>query len=118
MEKKSVINLTKFKTTAELQCFGVVDIHSWKQFQEIRNILFFPTPPSRDEVIKRAERLAAIALDESLKTGAKDVLVACPPWMMQSVCSELIYHGLRPLVSFTKNTSVDSREVVSLVPAA
>lgn len=44
---KQVINLTKFKATADLERFGVKDLRSWKEFQEIRNLLYFPLPPTR-----------------------------------------------------------------------
>ncbi|MCT9634096.1 hypothetical protein [Pseudomonas aeruginosa] len=42
-----VVNLTKFKTTRELEAFGVRDLTSWKEFQEIRSLLFFPVLPTR-----------------------------------------------------------------------
>lgn len=113
-----VINLTKFKATAELERFGVRDLRSWNEFQEIRNLLFFPLPPTQEQVAKRVERLAAIAVKESEKTGATTVLVSCPPWMMQSLCRELIYFNLTPVVSFTKKTTDEGLSVVALVQAA
>lgn len=113
-----VINLTKFKATAELERFGVQDLSSWKEFQEIRNLLFFPNPPTQDVVTQRVERLGAIALKEANKTGSSSVLVSCPPWMMKALCSELIYLNLKPVVSFTKRTTEDGLSVISLVAAA
>ncbi|SIQ99597.1 hypothetical protein [Aquipseudomonas alcaligenes] len=113
-----VINLTKFKATAELERFGVRDLRSWSEFQEIRNLLFFPAPPTQEQVAKRVERLAAIAVKESEKTGATTVLVSCPPWMMQPLCRELIYFNLTPVVSFTKKTNDEGLSVVALVNAA
>ena len=44
-----VINLTKFKATADLERFGVMDLRSWKEFQEIRNLLYFPLPPTQEQ---------------------------------------------------------------------
>lgn len=117
MEKR-VINLTKFKATAELERFGVHDLSSWKEFQEIRNLLFFPTPPTRDIVAQRVERLGEIALKEAKKSGSDSVLVSCPPWMMQALCSELVYLNLKPVVSFTKKTTEDGLSIISLVAAA
>ncbi|WP_432780613.1 hypothetical protein QZH44_30385 (plasmid) [Pseudomonas corrugata] len=113
-----VVNLTKFKTTSELESFGVRDLTSWKEFQEIRNLLFFPVLPNKESVAKRVERLSEIALAEAKKSGATAVLVGCPPWMMHSLCAELIYHGLTPVVSFTKKTSEDRLSVIDLVAAA
>ncbi|WP_137887445.1 hypothetical protein [Pseudomonas sp. 2FE] len=118
MDNKPVINLTKFKTTGELEGFGVRDLSSWKEFQEIRNLLFFPVLPNKESVAKRVERLSEIALAEAKKTGATTVLVSCPPWMMHSLCAELIYHNLTPVVSFTKKTNEDSMSVIDLVTAA
>lgn len=53
-----VVNLTKFKTTRELESFGVCDLTSWKEFQEIRNLLFFPVLPNKESIAKRVMRLA------------------------------------------------------------
>lgn len=116
--ENTVINLTKFKATSELERFGVQDLSSWKEFQEIRNLLFFPNPPTQDVVAQRVERLTAIALKEAKKTGSTQILVSCPPWMMQALCSELVYHNLRPVVSFTKKTNEEGLAVISLVAAA
>lgn len=116
--KKHVINLTKFKATAELERFGVQDLTSWKEFQEIRNLLYFPTPPTQDIVRQRVERLGEIALKEANKNSADSVLVSCPPWMMQALCRELLYHNLLPVVSFTKRTNDEGLSVIDLVAAA
>lgn len=118
MEKQHVINLTKFKATAEMERFGVRDLSDWKQFQEIRDLLYFPTPPSPEIITSRVERLGEIALQEAKKTGAIDVLVACPPWMNATLCRELLYHGLKPVVSFTKKNLEQGHVLVSLVAAA
>lgn len=116
--EKPVVNLTKFKATAELERFGVQDLTSWKEFQEIRNLLYFPIPPTQELVTQRAERLGEIALKEANKSGSDSVLVACPPWMMQALCSELLYLNLKPVVSFTKKTNEDGLAIISLVAAA
>src|SRR3546814_11841920 len=71
-----VVNLTKFKTTRELEAFGVRDLTSWKEFQEIRSLLFFPVLPTKESVAKRVERLGEIALAEAKKSGATTVLVS------------------------------------------
>ncbi len=113
-----VINLTKFKTTVDLERFGVMDLRSWKEFQEIRNLLYFPLPPTQEQVALRVERLAQIACQESKKTGATSVLVSCPPWMMLSLCAELIYYNLTPVVSFTKKTIDEGMSIIALVQAA
>ncbi|WP_329046034.1 hypothetical protein [Pseudomonas aeruginosa] len=118
IDKTEVINLTKFKVTRELEEFGVRDIASWKEFQEIRNLLFFPVTPDKDVIAQRVERLAEIALKESQKTGRTSVLVSCPPWMTFSLCKELVYHNLKPVVSFTKKNDSEGLSVVSLVAAA
>lgn len=115
---KQVINLTKFKATADLERFGVKDLRSWKEFQEIRNLLYFPLPPTQEQVSVRVERLAEIARNESEKTGATSVLVSCPPWMMRSLCAELIYFNLKPVVSFTKKTTDEGMSIIALVEAA
>lgn len=114
----SVINLTKFRITPELQTFGVCDLSLWKEFQEIRNLLFFPTPPTAELVAQRVERLGAIALAESKRTGCTRVLISCPPWVAHALCRELLYHGLEPVVSFTKKTQETGLTVVDLVTAA
>jgi len=116
MEK--VINLTKFKPTSELESFGVSNLRDWRAFQEIRNLLFFPNPPTREQIDQRVERLVQIAVAESERTGATTVLVGCPPWMMQKLCAELIYFNLKPVVVFTKKTMEEGLVVVSLVDAA
>jgi len=116
--ENNVINLTKFKATAELERFGVRDLSSWKEFQEIRNLLFFPTPPTQEIVARRVERLGEIAVKEAKKCGSDSVLVSCPPWMLPALCKELIYHNLKPVVSFTKKTTEDGMSIISLVHAA
>ncbi len=114
----SIINLTKFRITPELQSFGVSDLSVWKEFQEIRDLLFFPTPPSAELITKRVERLCQIAMQEAKRTGNKKVLISCPPWVAYALCAELIYFGLEPLVSFTKKTNESGLTVVDLVKAA
>lgn len=116
--EKHVINLTKFKATAELERFGVHDLSSWKEFQEIRNLLYFPQPPTMEVISQRVERLGEIALKEAKKSGSDSVLVSCPPWMMHALCLELKYHNLKPIVSFTKKTNDEGLAVVDLVAAA
>ncbi|MFS7182861.1 hypothetical protein AB6846_22300 [Serratia proteamaculans] len=49
----------------ELEAFGVRDLTSWKEFQEIRSLLFFPVLPTKESVAKRVERLGEIALAEA-----------------------------------------------------
>jgi len=113
-----VINLTKFKVTPELAGFGVRDLTSWKDFQEIRGLLFYPDPPTQKQIDQRVERLTAIALREAKKTGSTQVLVSCPPWMMSPLCKELLYLNMQPVVSFTKSTNDKGMTVISLVNAA
>lgn len=118
MREDSVINLTKFKVTPELTSFGVCDLSNWKEFQEIRNLLFYPESPTKSEITERVERLTEIAVSEAKKTGFSRVLVGCPPWMMSPLCRELIYHNMQPVVAFTKTRNDRSTCVVSLVDAA
>lgn len=114
----STINLTKFLITPELQGFGVANLSKWKEQQEIRNLLFFPTPPTEDMIRQRVGRLGEIALNEATRTGSKQVLISCPPWMARALCSELTYHDLTPVVSFTKKTHEDGIKVIDLVAVA
>lgn len=114
----SIINLTKFRITPELQSFGVSDLTVWKEFQEIRDLLFFPSPPSPELISKRVERLCHIATLEAKRTGNKKVLISCPPWVAFALCRELVYYGLEPFVSFTKKTNESGLTVVDLVQAA
>jgi len=117
-EMENVINLTKFKTTSELANFGVQDISSWSEFKEIRDLLYFPSAPTMEIINQRVERLGEIAVKESKKTGHKTVLVSCPPWMTAALCRELMYHGITPVVSFTKKSIEEGLTVIALVPAA
>jgi len=114
----SIINLTKFRITPELQALGVADLSDWKAFQEVRNLLFFPTPPTAELIAARVERLGEIALAESKRTTKTQVLISCPPWVAHALCKELLYHGLQPVVSFTKKTNEGCLQVVDLVKAA
>lgn len=114
----SIINLTKFRITPELQAFGVTDLGSWKDFQEIRNLLFFPEPPTEELVTQRVERLAEIAVAEAKRMKTKTVLISCPPWVAHALCKELIYFGLEPVVAFTKKHNERGIQVVDLVKAA
>ena len=118
METTPVINLTKFKTTGELAAFGVCDLSSWREFKEVRQLLFFALLPNKDTVRMRVARLVDIACSEARKTGASTVLVGCPPWMMYPLCAELVLHRLTPLVCFTKITSDGCLAVIDLVMAA
>jgi len=114
----SIINLTKFRITPELQGFGVTDLSSWKNFQEIRNLLFFPEPPTEELVTQRVERLAEIAVAEAKRLNTSKVLISCPPWVAHALCQELLYHGLQPVVSFTRKHNESGIQVVDLVKAA
>ncbi|MGM8936881.1 hypothetical protein ACS8E9_18710 [Pseudomonas neustonica] len=114
----SAINLTKFRITPELQSFGVEDLSVWKEFQEVRNLLYFPEPPTAELVRQRVERLGEIAIAECKRAGTDKVLVSCPPWVAHALFSELVYHGLKPVVSYTKKTQEHGITVVGLVEAA
>jgi hypothetical protein len=116
--KITTLNMTKFRVTSELEQFGVVDIGNWKLFQEVRNLLYFPVPPTQEQIKSRVERLSEIALEESKKSGATSALVSCPPWMMRALVSELTYHGIKAVFSFTKRDCDHGTTVVSLVEAA
>ena len=118
MKTEPVINLTKFKVTPELASFGVHDLSNWKEFQEIRGLLYYPDPPTREQIDQRVERLADIALREAKKTGSTQVLVSCPPWMLSPLCKELLYHNIQPVVTFTKSNNEKGMTVLSLVNAA
>lgn len=118
MENQKVINLTKFKVTSDLEKFGVSDLGNWKLFQEIRNLLYFPVPPTQEQIVKRVERLVEIAVTESNKTGATSVLVSCPPWMMRALVAELTYFKLTAVFTYTKKDMEHGTTIVSLVQAA
>lgn len=118
MKTEPVINLTKFKVTPELARFGVCDLTNWKEFQEIRGLLYYPDPPTQEQIDQRVERLTAIALREAKKTGSTQVLVSCPPWMLSPLCKELLYLNMQPVVTFTKSNNDKGVTVISLVNAA
>jgi len=101
---KKVINMTQHNPTPEQAEVGVYNPAEWERVKEL---LTFDELPSREEVFVRARQLTEIALQESQKTGATEVMIGGAPFFMPPLYYALLNKGLTPVFAFSRRVSVE-----------
>jgi hypothetical protein len=95
-----LINLTLHPATPEQQAQGLSDL---PDREAIRDLLYFESPPTREEILRRAESLAAWAHSH----GATRVLIGGALFLMASLEQVLRRRGITPVYSFTRREATE-----------
>ena len=95
-----ILNLTQHGLTAEQSAAGVFEPNDKVTVQQL---LTFDNPPSRAEIIARAEALAEIAERE----GVPSAMIGGAPYLMGALENALKERGIQPLYAFSVRESVE-----------
>ncbi len=95
-----MLNLTLHLPTKEQSEAGVVEA-SPEIKSQVKALLTFESLPSKEKIQKRAEKLAAIAVDH------KSALIGGAPWLMSWLEWHLKSKGVQPFYSFSQRVSVE-----------
>lgn len=99
-----IINLTQHTATPEQIAEGVVDLRGDGLFA-LRDALTFDSLPTAEEIHRRAEYIADLAVHNGL--GEEDdpfpdaAMIGGAPYLMGPLAAELRRHGIRPLFAFS-----------------
>jgi len=96
-----ILNLTQHWATPAQKKQGVFEP---PDKPAVKHLLTFPSPPSREEIERRAEALAEIAAS----TGAQKVMVGAAQWLVGPLTAALVRRGMDPLFAFTQRVAKDA----------
>lgn len=97
-----IFNLTQHSPTPDQVKAGVV--HDSNHEQEIQSLLTFDSPYfTREELQRRADRLAEIALE----SGEREAMIGGAGWLMAPLEKALVKVGICPLYAFSVRESVE-----------
>lgn len=95
-----IVNLTQHDSTLEQQDQGVVEP---SDKVAVRNLLTFNDIPSREQMLVRASKLAAVAVNMK----AEAAMIGGAPYFMSALERALKAQGVKPLYAFSARESVD-----------
>jgi len=98
-----ILNLTQHPASPEQRKSGVVE-PSGKS--EIKNLLTFEEPPSKNEMRTRAIKLTNMAHNQN----APKVMIGGAPFFMSSLEKTLKEKGIEPIYAFTKRVVQENPE--------
>lgn len=98
------LNLTQHQASAEQMAAGVVEP---ADKQIVSKLLTFDTAPDGAELRRRAEALAAVAVD----AGAVGAMVGGAPYLMSALERALKKVGVRPLYAFSERVSLEETQL-------
>lgn len=97
----TIINLTQHSATNEQIEAGVVNQPTEFDQQQLTSLLTFTSIPSKDEIIRRARKIAELAV------GYEAALIGGAPYLMGALENALKDIGVKPLYSFSERVSVE-----------
>jgi len=101
-----ILNLTQHVGTAEQE--GLIEPQNKDLIQKL---LTFDNPPTGEEIIERAEKLADIAEKELNKeTVDKEVMIGGAPFLMGPLEIALLQKNILPYYSFSRRTSEEIKQ--------
>jgi|SRR5690606_11925940 len=104
-----IINLTQHAPSPEQIKAGVTDLRKDAR-AELITLLTFDEIPSKEEMARRAERIAVLALDEFYSYGL-DVtskgMIGGAPFFMSALETALRKKGIGPVYAFSVRESVE-----------
>jgi hypothetical protein len=93
-----IINLTQHTASADQRAAGVADV---QPRERLVTLLTFDTAPSRAEISRRADEIAAIA------AGAEAAMIGGAPFLMSALERALEKRGVKALYAFSVRESVE-----------
>ncbi len=100
-----ILNLTQHNPTLDQREAGVREPANTDK-DAVKALLTFGEIPSREEIIRRANELAKIALDER----ATSAMIAGAPYLMGPLENSLRMLGIHPLFAFSVRESIERTE--------
>lgn len=98
-----IINLTQHDSTSDQRDQGVVEP---SDKVAVRNLLTFNDIPSREQMLVRASKLAAVAVNMK----AEAAMIGGAPYFMSALETALKERGIKPLYAFSIRRSVDETQ--------
>lgn len=105
-----ILNLTQHTATPEQTEAGVIE-PSAEDKQAIRGLLTFDSPPCREAMRGRAERLALIA--KKYARGKHPVTLAMiggAPFFMAHLEQAILDYGMRPVYAFSRREVIETTQ--------
>lgn len=106
-----ILNLTQHNATTEQIAAGVVEPHHKGHKEAIRGLLTFDSPPSREAMRGRAERLAKIAVKYTRgKSPVRRAMIGGAPFFMAHLEQALRDYGIQPVYAFSVREVVEETQ--------
>lgn len=102
-----ILNLTQHDATPDQIDAGVRDIKDPAIKDQVRELLTFDNPPTRDEIMARANTLANYAVAYRWFDDDTMIMIGGALWLMAPLARELRTRGLYPLFAFSQRKSVE-----------
>ena len=100
------LNLTQHKATKDQLAAGVVDLTDNRRM-ELSAFLTFHTPPSAEDIRKRAHAIAGIATQIAPRCY---VMIGGAPFFMSALEKALTQWGHTPVYAFSRRESVEAAQ--------
>lgn len=110
-----IVNLTQYPATPDQKSAGVVDLQGDK-LEALREALTFEEIPTAEEIYKRAEYVAELAVqnglgpddgDDPTPDAAMIGGVGGASWLIEPLIEELRQRGIKPVFAFSTREVVD-----------
>lgn len=95
-----MINLTQHSATPDQKDAGVIDL---ADTSKLKGLITFDEPPGIEELLRRAEAIAQIAVG----VGAKEAMIGGAPYLMAPLETALGRKGIRAYYAFSRRESVE-----------
>lgn len=99
-----IINLTQHLSSPEQRAVGVRDL-SGSALDELHSLLTFDTLPPREDVVRRAARIAQLACEAQPK--ALKAMIGGASFLISALEHELRKRGISPEHAFSKRESTE-----------
>lgn len=105
------LNLTQHDATPDQIVAGVMEPHHKGHKEAIRGLLTFDSPPSREAMRGRAERLAKIAVKYTRgKSPVRRAMIGGAPFFMAHLEQALRDYGIMPVYAFSAREVVEEQD--------
>lgn len=110
-DPRRIVNLTQHEATEEQLAEGVFEPEVEFKEELKRDLLTFEEIPSKEEISRRAERIAWIAELElgmdPLRIHKREAMIGGAPYLMSALEKALKEKGITPIYAFSRRESVE-----------